>query len=91
MSFSYNYDTIYDKDTKGPDKWVPIYRVLYKDTCIAFFRIMETCVADAAEYVKTHGYMAEWRRQWNLGNKVSWDDSMKVLQHTVVPEDVAEK
>lgn len=30
------------------------------------------------QYVKTYGYMAEHRRQWNNGNKINWSENIRV-------------
>lgn len=69
-------------------------RVFYKDTCIANFvlefvphekgikkgkkPITYDLPMTPQQYVQTYGYMAEWRRQWLLGNKIEWNDSLMV-------------
>lgn len=78
-SFSFKSDVIYESN-----KPVKIYRVLYKDVCIAFFReavrVKENTTFEemANEYVRVYGYMAEHRRQWNLGTKVNWTEDLRV-------------
>jgi hypothetical protein len=74
--FSDFQDTIYENGKK-----VEIHRVLYDGVCIAFFRLNEhTDVANCVtEYISKYGYMAEFRKQWNLGNKVNWEESLRVV------------
>lgn len=69
-------------------------RVFYKDTCIANFvlefvphekgikkgkkPIKYDLPMTPQQYIEIYGYMAEWRRQWLLGNKIGWNDSLIV-------------
>jgi hypothetical protein len=69
-------------------------RVFYKDACIANFvlefipnekgikkgkkPITYDLPMTPQQYIQTYGYMAEWRRQWLLGNKIEWNDSLLV-------------
>lgn len=82
------------KDTrKVQDGTEHLTRVLWKGECIANiverFVPSEKGTAKGKvpieyqhmtpeEYVQTFGYMAEFRRQWNLGNKISWSEDLRV-------------
>lgn len=73
MSFTRSNET--RKDKKGE---FPVLVLSYKDTSIAMFKDDnqdEQCDA----YIATYGYMAEHRRQWNLGNKVNWSEDLRVI------------
>lgn len=37
------------------------------------------------EYLRTYGYMAEHRRQWNLGNRIDWSEDIRV--HAFINEE----
>ncbi len=32
----------------------------------------------ATEYIKTHGYLARWSKQWLQGNQINWSDDLYV-------------
>lgn len=32
----------------------------------------------ATEYIKTHGYLAQWSKQWMQGNQINWSDDLLV-------------
>ena len=64
--------------------------VKYKGTAIALFK-QEIKVnihgenvhtndpfGESEEYIRVYGYMAEHRRQWNLGNRINWSDDLFV-------------
>lgn len=69
-------------------------RVLYTEVCIANFvlefvpsekgikkgkkPIKYELQMTPQQYVEKYGYMAEWRKQWLLGNKISWSESLRV-------------
>ena len=64
-------------------KRINIYRIHYKKECIAFIRETDltqgkTFEMLADEYVATYGYMAEYRRQWNMGNHINWSEDLRV-------------
>lgn len=48
--------------------------MFYLDTCVA----IADDEAGAQDCLRTHGYMAAHRRQWNLGNRVNWSEDLRV-------------
>lgn len=72
---------------KGSYNIEAVLRVTYKGESIARFQGRgEECdlYAEALEHIKTHGYLAEWRRRWNLKqyepdtNWVQWTEELRV-------------
>lgn len=76
---------------KGKVESKGVLRLSYKGVCIAKWTggeedkpWIDTLPKRAEEYIKTHGYLAEWRRRWNLQmfeegtNWVQWDESLRV-------------
>lgn len=73
MSFARSYETRKDKNGE-----FPVLVLSFKDTSIAMFKggdLDQQC----DEYIAIFGYMAEHRRQWNLGNKVNWSEDLRVI------------
>ena len=65
--------------------YTEILRVMFKGECIAIFSEEDrkqgdtiTLEEQAKEYLKSHGYRAEHRRQWNNGNKINWSEDILV-------------
>lgn len=75
------------KGKKGEYVYEAVLRLTYKGEAIAKWQgCGEDCdlMALAHEHIKTYGYLAEWRRRWNLKqyepntNWVQWDESLRV-------------
>lgn len=75
------------KGKKGEYLIEAVLRLTYKDEPIAKWQGRgEDCdlMALAHAHIQTHGYLAEWRRRWNIKqyepntNWVQWTDSLTV-------------
>lgn len=55
----------------------PVLLVAYKGEALAIFS-GENLRERAEAYIKTYGYLAEWRRRILTGEGTSWDDSLFV-------------
>ena len=78
--FTFATDVIYDDKSKPVD----VYRVFYKDECIARIDSRNQKAGFvfqdlADEYIRIYGYMAEYRRRWNNGNRVNWSEDLRVV------------
>ena len=60
----------------------PVLVLSWRDTPIAIFREDPKSLMSLGdmcdEHIRIYGYMFEWRRQWNLGNQISWSEDIRV-------------
>jgi hypothetical protein len=63
-----------NEKTGGDDH---VVQVTYKGEALAVFKgdDLETRVMD---YIKTYGYLAEWRRLWLIGTHPNWYECLRV-------------
>ena len=57
--------------------------LFYNNVKIALWSDIEREDVDSLvlQYIRTYGYMAQYRALWNTGQKVNWNDSMWVASH----------
>lgn len=80
MNIDFTFQDGKGRDDKGNP--IDVCRLFYKDTLIAKFIRKESDPSFedlVIEHIKTYGYMAEHRRQWNKGNRVNWTEDMRVI------------
>ena len=70
MTFPFKFRT--EPGARSTPSHAPCVRVTFKDVCIA----ITDNEADAQEYMKTFGHLAEWRRRRNIGDFIDWDQSL---------------
>lgn len=68
MTFTTAIKTRYPKDSPPYD----VVCLMWKGVGIAAFEVCDTTEQQVAEYIRLHGYRAEWNMHWNLGRPVSW-------------------
>jgi hypothetical protein len=51
--------------------------VTYKGEALALFK-GDDLESRAIDYIKTYGYLAEWRRLWLIGTNPNWDECLRV-------------
>ncbi|GAB3644893.1 hypothetical protein [Ramlibacter alkalitolerans] len=79
-------DFAYVPDTRlVAGKSVPVLLVTFKGEAIALFSEANRQAGDvrtlrerADDYVGTYGYLAEWRRRWNNGDRCNWSEALRV-------------
>ena len=69
MTFPFQFRL--EPGTRSTSPHAPCVRVWFKDESIALCDTVDA----ARDYVRTYGYMAEWRRQWIKGNRIGWNES----------------